>query len=320
MPVLVFGNRKGGVGKTTNSVMTAYELAKMGYKTLVCDLDPQSSATNLLSRTYARQKNPNKNDYIRELVCKAKEKGEIFTQEVAKKKIAEDYPKLEKKNLHIKKTMMLALSEKDIASTIVKVRKNLFLLPSDDDFVDYPDFLEQIFPSNVDNFKEKRIAYFGEQFKTIKDDYDFVVIDVPPTLSIYTDSAIYIADDVIVALQTQQDSFDGAIKFYDYMQKMFNKYNSLDFNVLGVLPVILHKGAGLDNQILEDAKNNFGNDAVFDTVITYMERIKRYGRLGIADKEAEFGGGKDRYDKAAHQIYHKLAKEIIQRLEEGNKE
>ena len=77
MPVLVYANRKGGVGKTTNSVMTAYELAKKGYKILVCDLDPQSSATHLLSiRTYARQNNPSQNDYIRQLVKRSK-KGKI---------------------------------------------------------------------------------------------------------------------------------------------------------------------------------------------------------------------------------------------------
>lgn len=40
MPAILYGNMKGGVGKTTNSVMIAYQLAKLGYKTLVCDLDP----------------------------------------------------------------------------------------------------------------------------------------------------------------------------------------------------------------------------------------------------------------------------------------
>ena len=54
---LLFANFKGGVGKTTNSVMTAYELSKLGYKTLVCDLDPQANATQLLRRTYTLQHN-----------------------------------------------------------------------------------------------------------------------------------------------------------------------------------------------------------------------------------------------------------------------
>ena len=55
MIVMTYANFKGGVGKTTNSVMTAYELAKKGYKTLVCDLDPQANATQLLRRTYGLQ-------------------------------------------------------------------------------------------------------------------------------------------------------------------------------------------------------------------------------------------------------------------------
>ncbi|MCC4380071.1 AAA family ATPase, partial [Limosilactobacillus reuteri] len=55
MPAILYGNMKGGVGKTTNSVMTAYKLAKLGYKTLVCDLDPQANATQLLRRTYGLQ-------------------------------------------------------------------------------------------------------------------------------------------------------------------------------------------------------------------------------------------------------------------------
>ena len=187
-------------------------------------------------------------------------------------------------------------------------------MPSDDDFDEYLDFLEQMYPSTQDNYKEKELLYFGEQLKTVKDDYDFVIIDVPPTRSIYTDSAVYIADDVIVVLQTQQDSLDGAIKFYNYMQQIFDRYSFIDFNVLGVLPVILHKGAGLDVQILSDAENSFGENKVFDTVITYMERIKRYGRLGTADSNSKYGKGNDRYDKQAHHVYQQLADEIVKRL------
>ncbi|MFP9038891.1 AAA family ATPase, partial [Enterococcus faecalis] len=52
---IVFGNFKGGVGKTTNSVMVAYELAKKGFRVLVCDLDPQANSTQLLRRTYGLQ-------------------------------------------------------------------------------------------------------------------------------------------------------------------------------------------------------------------------------------------------------------------------
>lgn len=316
MTVLVYANFKGGVGKTTNSVMTAYELASKGYKTLVCDLDPQSNATHLLTRTYSRQNNPSEKDFVRDLVKQAKKDKKELSDSDIQEQVKNVFEERDLKQLRIRKTMMLALSEKDIASAVINVKDNLYLLPSDSDFTDYPDFLEQTFLPTEENYKEKRIAYFSEQLSKIKDDYDYVIVDVPPTLSIFTDSAVYAADDVIIVLQTQQDSLDGAIGFFKYLQKTFDTYPNIDFDILGVLPVILENRAGLDAQIVKDAKKTFGNDGVFKTIIKHMERLKRYARIGIADKDAKYGKG-DFYDIKVHYVYRQLTEEILDRLKKG---
>ena len=289
---LLFGNMKGGVGKTTNSVMVAYQLAKKGYKTLVCDLDPQANATQLLRRTYGLQHD-----------------GE---------------------DLKIDKTMMVALSEKDISSAIVTVMDNLDLLPSSEDFKSYPDFLEITFmpdkekisedPSSLQSematVKEQRISYFAKQLEQVKGKYDVVVIDVPPTLSVFTDSAIYATDEVVIVLQTQQRSLDGAETFFEYLQQMYNSYNDVDFDILGVLPVLLKTRSGLDDQILEDAKEDFGEDSLFDQIIHHMERLKRYDRTGIADHDLTKA---DIHDRRINHIYSELTKEIIDRLKSKDK-
>ena len=209
--------------------------------------------------------------------------------------------------------MMLALSEGDIKNAIVKVMDNLYLLPSSDDFTEYPDFLEMTFMPNEENYKEKRISYFAKQLDKVKENYDFVIVDVPPTLSVFTDSAVYAADDIIIVLQTQQDSLDGAEAFFVYLQKMFNNYPAISFNILGVLPVLLENRAGLDTQILKDAKESFGKDGVFKNIIKHMERLKRFGRMGIADKDAEYGKG-DFHDIKVHYVYNRLTDEILERL------
>lgn len=284
---LLFGNMKGGVGKTTNSVMVAYQLAKMGYKTLVCDLDPQANATQLLRRTYGLQHDG--------------------------------------ADLKIDKTMMVALSEQNISSAIVSIMDNLYLLPSSEDFKSYPDFLEITFmpdkeiiaenPSSLQSematVKEQRISYFAKQLEKVKDDYDVVVIDVPPTLSVFTDSAIYATDEIVIVLQTQQRSLDGAETFFEYLQQMYNSYEDVDFDILGVLPVLLKTRSGLDDQILEDAKEDFGEDALFEQIIHHMERLKRYDRTGIADHELTKA---DIHDRKIHYIYSELTKEIVERL------
>ena len=289
MPAILYGNMKGGVGKTTNSVMTAYQLAKLGYKTLVCDLDPQANATQLLRRTYGLQHGT---------------------------------------DLQINKTMMVALTEENIKSAIVNIMDNLYLLPSSEDFKNYPDFLEMKFmldkekieagdsttlQSEMSKVKEQRIAYFSQQLAKVRDEYDFIIIDVPPTLSVFTDSAIYATDYVIIVLQTQQRSLDGAETFFEYLQQMYNDYANIDFDILGVLAVLLKNNVGLDNQILQDAEADFGKDMLFNQIIRHMERLKRYDRTGIAEK----GLTKyDMHDTRLHYIYNKLTKEIVARLKD----
>lgn len=273
MIVMTYANFKGGVGKTTNSVMTAYELAKKGYKTLVCDLDPQANATQLLRRTYGLQN--------------------------------------EQKELKINNTMMVALSNGNINEAIVKIMDNLYLLPSYSDFTEYPDFLELKYPATEDNYKEKRIVYFKQQLDKVKGDYDFVIVDVPPTLSIYTDSAVYASDEVIIVLQTQQRSLDGAEAFFEYLQRTYDKYPTTNFDILGVLAVLLKNNVGLDSQILDDAENIFGHNMLFQMIIHHMERLKRYDRTGIADKDLS---PSDFHDTKVHYTYLTLTDEILERL------
>lgn len=289
MPAILYGNMKGGVGKTTNSVMTAYQLARQGYKTLVCDLDPQANATQLLRRTYNLQN---------------------------------------EKDLTIEKTMMVALSEENISSAIVNIMDNLYLLPSSEDFKSYPDFLEMKYMPNkekiqagngttlqseMSKIKEQRISYFAKQLAKVRNDYDFIIIDVPPTLSIFTDSAIYATDYVIIVLQTQQRSLDGAETFFEYLQQMYNDYAEVNFDILGVLAVLLKNNAGLDSQILRDAEADFGDNMLFDQIIRHMERLKRYDRTGIAEKDLT---PYDMHDTRLHYIYKKLTDEIVERLKD----
>lgn len=287
MPTILYGNMKGGVGKTTNSVMTAYQLARQGYKTLVCDLDPQANATQLLSRTYGLQNG---------------------------------------KELKIGKTMMVALTEENVGSAIVQIMDNLYLLPSSEDFKNYPDYLELKYmpdkekieagdvaslKAEMDRIKELRISYFAKQLAKVKDQYDVIILDVPPTLSVFTDSAIYATDNVIIVLQTQQRSLDGAETFFEYLQQMYDDHAKINFDILGVLAVLLKNDAGLDNQIIRDAKEDFGEELMFNQVIRHMERLKRYDRTGIAEKDLT---KYDMHDTRVHHIYAKLTKEIIDRL------
>lgn len=260
--VITCGNFKGGTGKTTNSGMIAYTLAKMGYKVLVSDQDPQANITDLYLTTKSH---------------------------------------LEQKDATFNRSLMKAIEEEDLRSIVTPIMENLYLLPSYDDFADYPSYLEGLFKKKAD-----RVKYFASLLNTIKDEYDFVFIDVPPTESIITDSALYASDYIIIVMQTQERSYKGALKFTRYLQKLINEYDA-EFDILGILPVLLKNKAPVDNAILTKASEYFGEDNMFDEIVTNLERLKRYDITGIRD-------GEDMHDKTVADLYQRITNEFLERL------
>lgn len=267
---ITFGNFKGGTGKTTNSALISYHLAKKGYKTLIVDLDPQANATSLLLKTAQN------------------EREEVIT-----------FPK----------TLMTAISEKNLSQIITPIMDNLYLLPGFADFTSYPLFLEKEFP----NSQRDRIFFLKSLIEPIKEQYDYIIFDVPPTLSIFTDSAMATSDYIIIVLQTQERSFVGAEAFIQYSQELYNTYkDEIDFDIVGILPVLLKNTSKVDQTILEQAKEKFGEENLFKHVVKNMERIKRYDLIGITNPDNK--KNHDMHDLKLHHSYSEITDELLERL------
>lgn len=198
------------------------------------------------------------------------------------------------------KTLMTAIQEENLEEIITEIKDNLFLLPSFSDFALYPRFLEKKFPNEVD-----RVRYFSSLIEPIKKDFDFIFIDVPPTISITTDSALYASDFVVVVLQTQERSLQGAEVFTRYLQSLIDDYGA-DLDIIGILPVLLKNGAAVDIATLENAKEVFGEDNLFKHVVKNMERLKRFDITGITNE--------DMHDQKVHTSYQTIANEFLARL------
>ena len=269
--VITFGNFKGGTGKTTNSCMISYRLAKQGYKVLLADLDPQANATALYLKTKQVQNN-----------------------EVVK----------------FDNTLMNAISNDDISTIVTKIRDNLYLLPSFADFTSYPIFLEKKYPNTDDQYK--RAKHFSTLLNKIKNDYDYIIIDTPPTVSVYTDSALMASDSVIIVLQTQERSYVGAEAFISYLQELVSNYDA-DFNIAGILPVLLKNNSQVDQSILEQAEAEFDKDNIFKNVVKNMERLKRYDIIGIVDPDLKTQKH-DMHDMRVDALYKKITNEFVERV------
>lgn len=200
------------------------------------------------------------------------------------------------------KTLMAAIQEEDLTTIVTEIRDNLFLLPSFSDFALYPMFLEKKFPGDT----TERVHYFSKLLEPLKKEYDYIFIDVPPTISIITDAALYASDFVVVVLQTQERSLQGAEVFTGYLQSLIDTYGA-NLDIIGILPVLLKNGAAVDLATLESAREIFGKENLFENVVKNMERLKRFDITGITDE--------DMHDRRVHKSYNIIAKEFIKRVE-----
>lgn len=258
---IIIGNQKGGVGKTTNTYLIAYTLAKLGIKTLVCDLDPQSNSTKAL------------------ILTKSQNSNEIMT---------------------IDKTLMWGVQQRDLKDLPVSIIENLDLLPS---YIDFEDFAKYLYKNTSNEYEETHLL--EPLFEPLKEDYDIILIDVPPLSVEVTSNAVMFSDYVLISLQTQDYSMTGAIEYIKTLVKLKMKYE-LGIEVLGALPMLSNSRGSVDKLIIESAKEEWGEDLVFETVIPQMERIKRFSINGITDE--------DRFDRKVLEMYEKVVSEMLSKL------
>lgn len=211
---------------------------------------------------------------------------------------------IDNKVVTFKETLMAAIQDKDLEKIIIPIMDNLDLLPSAADFSLYPRYMEQVKANYVD-----RVHYLDSLLAPLKEKYDIILIDIPPTISLLTDSALYTSDYCVIVLQTQERSLQGAEAFIKYIQEqVIDQFEAPTLEILGILPVLLKNGAPVDNSTLQTAQETFGLDNMFNITIKNMERIKRYDLTGVTFK--------DRFDKKVQEVYQEVTKEMIQRMEE----
>ncbi|MCC4085756.1 ParA family protein [Enterococcus faecalis] len=272
---ITVANSKGGVGKTTIIRYLSYVLSRLGFKVLVVDADPQANTTKTMLLT--------KNYYSED---------EIFI---------------------VEKTMMAGIVEKDLFKLVIPIIENLYCIPSHIDFKNFPKYLTRLYGDSIegldDNYKEiesKRISVLRDLIKPIKADYDFVLIDTPPTMSDFTRNAAYASDYMIMAFQTQPDSLDGVTDYINEELTPLMEDFDLETEIVGILPNHLSKGS-IDTTVVNDAIELFGEENFFNNIIPFTKRVQTTPRTGL---------NTDTYwdEKAYNEVFEPLALNFLERI------
>lgn len=144
-----------------------------------------------------------------------------------------------------------------------------------------------------------------QRIEEIKENYDYILIDCPPSLGFLTLSALHASDAVLIPVQCQYLAIDGLTQLLNTVHTVQKnlKVNNYQLTIEGVLITMLDKRSKAGWQIVHELKEYF-QEGVFQTIITSNVAVQNAPTYGVSVL-------KYAPTSVASKLYRSLAKEII---------
>jgi chromosome partitioning protein len=152
--------------------------------------------------------------------------------------------------------------------------------------------------------KEHREYMLKQALESIKDQYDYIIIDCAPSLGLLTLNALTAADSVVIPIQCEYFALEGLGKLLNTI-KSVQKIHNPGLDIEGLLLTMYNSHLRLSNQVVDEVQKHF-NNMVFDTI------IHRNVKLSEAPSFGESIINYDATSKGASN-YLNLAEEIIKK-------
>ncbi len=245
---LAIANQKGGVGKTTTAVNLGASLATLGFRVLVCDLDPQGNASTGLGL------NPHN-------------------------MVASMYD-----------VMLNDLPLEDCVEP--SSVKNLFVAPAS---LDLAGAEIELVPAFSRELRLKRAL------EAVRDDYDYVLIDCPPSLGLLTVNGLAAADEVVVPVQCEYYALEGLGQLLRNVELVQRNLNPA-LEVSAIICVMYDARTKLSGQVVHEVRAHFGAKVCRNVVprTVRLSEAPSYGQPIVAFDPTSRGAI----------AYRELAKEI----------
>ena len=167
-----------------------------------------------------------------------------------------------------------------------------------------------IIPSHIDLVaaeielvdRENREYMLREALKSVRDHYDYIIIDCAPSLGLITINALTAADSVIIPIQCEYFALEGLGKLLNTIKNV-QKIHNQDLDIEGLVLTMYDSRLRLSNQVVEEVNSHFP-EMVFETIISRNVRLSEAPSFGesILSYDAE--------SKGAIQ-YIQLAEEVL---------
>lgn len=203
---------------------------------------------------------------------------------------------INKKNLK-STSYELLIDEIDAKQAIVETEfRNLSVIPSNISLAGAEFDLYQL---------ENREYRLKKQLEAIKDNYDYIFIDCPPSLGMITVNALAAADAVIIPMQCEYYALEGLSQLMITIRKIKQLYNP-ELEICGILITMFNGRLILTMQVISELKKYY-SDKLFKTPVSRNVKLSEAPSFG---KPVYYH---DKSSKGANE-YLEVAKELIERI------
>lgn len=188
------------------------------------------------------------------------------------------------------------LHEYPVADTIQETcQKNVFIVPA----------TIQLATAEIELVSTmSRETVLKEVIETIKDDFDYVLIDCPPSLGLLTINALVAANSLLIPIQCEYYALEGVAKLLESMQMVKKRMNPT-LEIFGVVMTMYDSRTTLSKQVVDEVQSYFGKK-MFKTIIPRNVKLSEAPSHGLPVTQYA------RVSKGAL-AYSKLAREVVAR-------
>ena len=223
-----------------------------------------------------------------------------------------------------KKTLLIDFDPQGNATSVFGINKNDLIYTSSEVVAGSCTLDAAILPTDYKNLyvvptvpalanTEAELSQADKRFSRLKTaiassdyNFDYIIIDSPPSLSLLTVNGLIASNYILLPVQTEFYALEGLGQLLETV-KLIRKGMNPELDIIGVLPTMVDSRTVLSSQVHEEIKKHFPGK-VFDTVIPRNIRVAEAPSHGVPI------GVYDKFSKGAR-AYKALAKEVIKRVE-----
>ena len=152
--------------------------------------------------------------------------------------------------------------------------------------------------------QNKKFTRLRDAIRTVEVNYDYIIIDSPPSLSLLTVNGMIASNYLLIPVQTEFYALEGVAQLLESMKLVMKQANP-SLRLLGVVATMYDKRTSLSPQVFAEIKKYFKQ-------LTFNTTIPRNVRVAEAPSHGVPVGAYDKFSKGA-KAYKDLTKEIIER-------